>query len=291
MSTKPDERSPIGRIKAQLHSLSTAEHKVAQFVMENPETVAVSTIADTAKTTHVSEATVVRFCQTLGYKGYLDFRFALTQMLADPIHALHGEIQPSDTIDTIIERTLVSGIASLRDTLSIIDAEQMKMAVSLTKQANYVMIIGVGTSSPFAHDLYNKFIRLSIPCEVITDPYIQLTRLALISPDDVIIALSHSGASAEPVNALRQAQKRGAKTIAITGSVPSPITQFSDVILQYGARETRLEPVIARIAQLAISDAFFMALAMENIHLADRNETKIWELVITHVVADEAPES
>lgn len=279
--------NPITVIQSQLDEFSTAERKVADYVVDHAAEVATSTIADTAKGAGVSEATVVRFCQNMGYKGYLDFRFALTQMLTDPMHSVHAEILPSDNLEKIAERTIFSGIASLRDTLSLIDTQQMQQAVNLTKAANHVMIVGVGTSAPFAIDLYNKLIRLGIRCEAVTDPYIQLMRLALLTPADVVIALSHSGASAEPVDALRHAKQRGAKTIAITGSVPSPITQYSDIILQYGARETRLEPVIARIAQLAISDVFFMALAMQDVHLADENEKKIWELVITHIVADE----
>lgn len=278
--------TPLTSIQARLDEFSTAERKVAEFVLANAAEVATSTIVDTAANVGVSEATVVRFCKSLGYKGYLDFRFALTQMLADPMQSLHAEIAPGDGIDTIAERTIYSGIAALRDTLEIIDTAQIKQAVEATKRANHVMIVGVGTSTPFALDLHNKLFRLGISCEALNDPYIILMKLALLGPDDVVIALSHSGASADPVDALRQAQQRNITTIAITGTVPSPITQYSDVILQYGARETRLEPVIARIAQLAISDVFYMVLAMQDVIRADENEKKIWELVITHIVAD-----
>lgn len=280
------QKSPLESIRTKLEELSTAERKVADFVLDNAGLVVSLPIADTAAEVGVSEATVVRFCRSVGYKGYLDFRFALTQMLGDPMHSLHAEIQPSDSIAKIAEHTLYSGIASLRDTLQLIDTNQITHAVNITREAAYILILGVGTSAPFAVDLYNKLSRLGLPCEVITEPYTQLMKVALLKPQSVVIALSHSGASAEPVDALRHAKQKGAQTIAITGSVPSPITQYSDAILQYGARETRLEPVIARIAQLAICDVFFMALAMQNIVQSDENEKKIWELVITRVVAE-----
>ncbi len=278
--------TPLATIRARMDSFSKAEAKVAHLVLADPAHVAASTIADTAAHAGVSEATVVRFCKSAGYKGYLNFRFALTQMLANPMHSIHGEIKPSDTIPQIAEGIIYSSIASLRDTLALIDPLQLDRAVQTVRGARQVIIVGVGTSAPFAVDLYNKLIRLGLPCEVITDPYIQLTRLALLGPDDAVIAVSHSGASAEPVNTLRYARERNITTIAMTGTVPSPITAHSDIILQYSARETRLEPVIARIALLAMSDVFFTTLAMQDIVRADENEKRIWELVITHTVAD-----
>lgn len=278
--------TPIDLITGQLDTLTNAERKVGQFVLANVQAVATYTVAETAHAAGVSEATVVRFCRSVGYKGYLDFRFELVKMLGDPVRNLHGDIQPNDDIAKIAERTIYSGIASLRDTLALIDADAVERVVAAVQAAGYVMIVGVGTSAPFALDLYHKLIRLGLNCEALTDPYTQLIKIALLSPGDVVIALTHSGASAEPVDALRYARERGATTVAITGNVPSPITRHSDIILQYGARETRLEPVIARIAQLAICDVFFMALAMQDVVRTDANEKKIWELVITHVVAD-----
>ncbi|MEO0561704.1 MAG: MurR/RpiR family transcriptional regulator [Chloroflexota bacterium] len=282
---KFDVNTPLAAIQANMDGFSKAEAKVAQWVLAHPAGVAASTIADTAAQAGVSEATVVRFCKSAGYKGYLNFRFALTQMLANPMNSIHSEIQPTDTVPQIAERIIYASIASLQDTLSHIDPAQLEQAVEAVRGARQVLIVGVGTSAPFALDLYNKLIRLGLPCEAVNDPYIQLTRLALLTPEDVVVAVSHSGASAEPVDALRYARERDITTIAITGSVPSPITQHSDIILQYSARETRLEPIIARISLLAVSDVFFTVLAMQDIVHADENEKRIWELVITHTVA------
>ncbi len=281
------QQSPLDMIHNTLESLSTAERKVAEFVLENAAVVATSTVSDTAAAAGVSEATVVRFCRSVGYRGYLDFRFALTQMLGDPMHSLNAEIQPTDGIEQIAEHTIYATLASLRDTLNLIDLEQMETAVAAAKAARYILIVGVGTSAPFATDLYNKLIRLGLHCEAILDPYIQLTRAALLTSEDMLIALTHSGASIEPVDTMRHAKKQGATTLAITGTVPSPITAHADIVLQYDARETRLEPLIARIAQLAVCDIFFLALTMQDIVRADENEKKIWELVITLVEGDD----
>jgi DNA-binding MurR/RpiR family transcriptional regulator len=277
---------PLEQIRAKLGELSTAERRVGEFVLENAQLVATSAIADTAHAVGVSEATIVRFCRSVGYKGYLDFRFALTQMLADPLRSLHAEIQPDDNIGKIAERTIYSAIASLRDTLNEIDVSALEHAVKVASIAPYVMIIGVGTSAPFAVDLYHKLVRLGLPCEVIVDPYVQLLKVALMRPGSLVIAVTHSGASAEPVNTFRAARERGIQTLAITGTVPSPITQYADMVLRYTAHETRLEPVIGRIAQLAMCDVFFLALAKQDVLRSEENERKIWELVITHVVAD-----
>ncbi len=275
--------NPLDVIRERYDALSAAERKVADYVLEHAADVAPAPISDTAHSAGVSEATVVRFCRSLGYKGYLEFKFGLAYNLSDPVQALHDEIREGDTTAEIARKTITSGITALQHTLNMLDYNALAQAVDAVSNARQTLIIGVGTSVPFAIDLYNKLMRLDLNCQAITDPYLQLMKIALLDERDVVIALSHTGASIDPVNALRRAREKGAQAIAITGSAFSPLTQQADIVLLYGVRETRLEAVIARLALLAVSDALYMALAMQNIEQTNRNEKNIWQLVLDKV--------
>ncbi len=284
MALEKSLSSPIDLIRTCYMDLSSAERKVADWVMAHPSEVAPAPISETARSAGVSEATVVRFCRSLGYKGYLEFKFRLTySLLGNPAQAVHDAIRPGDSTEQIVHKVFASGIAALHYTLTLLDVDALSQAVEVIGAARQILVVGVGTSTPFALDLMNTLIRLGLNCMATADPCLQLTKIALMDAGDVVIAISHSGASADPVNALRRARERGVCTIAITGCAPSPITRYADVVLLCGARETRPEPLIARLAQLAISDAIYMALAMQDLDATNAKERNIWELILDKV--------
>ena len=78
-------------------------------------------------------------------------------------------------------------------------------------------------------------------------------------PEDVVIAISHSGSSVDIVSALEQAKSRGATTICITNHGKSPVDKHSDYLLHTNAQETKYSilAMTSRIAQLAIIDALY----------------------------------
>ncbi len=107
---------------------------------------------------------------------------------------------------------------------------------------------------------------------------------ALVAPGDVVIAISQSGASTDPVITLELAKKNGASTIVITGNAQSPLTQFADVTFLSVSLETHSETIASRIAQISIIDALYVILAMHNLEVAVRNERKIWQAILTKAI-------
>jgi RpiR family transcriptional regulator, repressor of rpiB and als operon len=88
-----------------------------------------------------------------------------------------------------------------------------------------------------------------------------------------VIAFSHSGQTMVVVEAVQQARKNGAKIIAVTNSPMSVLAEQSDVVLCASAVESPLtgENAAARIAQLIIVDALFVAVAQRNPAATEKN--------------------
>jgi DNA-binding MurR/RpiR family transcriptional regulator len=104
--------------------------------------------------------------------------------------------------------------------------------------------------------------------------------VALLGPGDVVIGVSQSGSSKDPVFTLQQAKANGASTICITGNAQSPITKYADVTLLSVAREARIEAIASRLAQMSIADALYVIVALNNIDLAVQNEKLIWDALL-----------
>ena len=99
-------------------------------------------------------------------------------------------------------------------------------------------------------------------------------------PGDVVVGISQSGSSKDPVYTLKQAKVNGVSTICITGNAQSPITQVADVTLLSVAREARIEAIASRIAQMSIADALYIIVALNNIDTAIQNEKLIWDALL-----------
>ena len=108
--------------------------------------------------------------------------------------------------------------------------------------------------------------------------------VSLMEKDDLVIAVSQSGSSVDPVDTLREAKQIGANTVVITGSRYSPLTKYADVVLQSISSETRPETISSRIAQNSIVDALYVAVAMRNLDKSVENEKKIWKTILCKTV-------
>jgi Transcriptional regulators len=71
----------IETIKKNYEEFSKSELKVTDFILGNPTAVEMSTITKIATDAKTSTSAVLRFCQTLGFNGYKDFRFEMIEYL------------------------------------------------------------------------------------------------------------------------------------------------------------------------------------------------------------------
>ncbi len=238
-------------------SLKTAELKVAEHILKNPQSIQTSTVAQVATFSRVSEATVIRFCRTVGYAGYQELRMQLAKELYEPSHkAMPDEIKDADGSDKIVGKVFSFNIKTLNETLEVLDVAELEKAAKMLGEASKVLIIGVGTSSANVQDAHNKFFRLGINSVAESDAHLQLMEASLLDQSDVVLAITHSGRTKDPVETVEIAQKTGAKTIVITSDPKSPITEFADVILLTSSSESRFrrEALASRLAQMSIID-------------------------------------
>jgi DNA-binding MurR/RpiR family transcriptional regulator len=149
--------------------------------------------------------------------------------------------------------------------------------------ARRVDIYGVAASGFVALDFQQKLHRIGRVAFAWTDPHIALTSAALLTPADVAVAISHSGATKDTIDALKLAQRNGATTVALTNFPRSPLAKLGDHVLTTAARETtfRSGATASRLAQLTVVDCVFVGVAQRTF------DTTQQALEVTHeAVAD-----
>lgn len=264
------------RIRMRLPLLTPLEAKVVETVFALRNFNAETSLKEIATEAGVSEAMVVKISKKLGFGGYREFRTALTQYNQLPTAEMHQELSIDDTSQEIIQKVFRTSIQALEETLAIMDVEAFDRAADLIHAARQRDFYGVGGSAQIARDVAHKFLRIGVRASVHDDSHLMLMSAALLGPDDVAIGFSHSGNTMAVIEALQLARRNGARTIAITNYNESTLAQSADVVLCSTAQGSPLmgENAAARIAQLNILDAVFVAVAQRNYGAAENNLKK-----------------
>ncbi|HWC80549.1 MAG TPA: MurR/RpiR family transcriptional regulator [Pseudonocardiaceae bacterium] len=272
MATNPSpaESSPLVRIRSLLPGLAKAEQRVAHVVLEDPGGVARRSITEVAEAAGTSETTVTRFCKAIGVSGYPELRIALA---ADTARAaarsdrdMGGDIDPSDDLAEVVGKIAFADARAVEETAEQLDIASLKPVVEAIAGAGRVDVYGVGASAFVAMDLQQKLHRIGRVCFAWSDTHIMLTSAAVLQPGDVAVGISHTGATTDTVEALREARAHGALTVAVTNFPRSPITEVADYVLTTAARETtfRSGATASRIAQLTVIDCVFIGVAQRH---------------------------
>lgn len=249
-------------IRALVPSLNPSDARVARVLVADPHRVVHLSVGDVAAEAGTSASTVVRCCQTLGFKGFQDLKIRLAQELGaagGPPVDPPGESSCGD----VLRRVLTNSARALTDSLVTVGEREFEGAVSALSGARKVLFLGVGTSAPLAQDASYRFKTVGIEAEAPPDAHTQHVGAKLLKRGDVCFAVSHTGATRETVTGVRDAKAAGATTVALTSFSRSPITEHADVALVAGGPEMsfRMEAMTSRVAHLSMLDALFVAVA------------------------------
>ena len=274
MNTESFDMKAVGpRIRMMMPLLTPLEAKVVDTVFalrDFSDDTSLKQIADDAG---VSEAMVVKITKKLGFSGYRDFRTAVSQYNRQPTAEMHQELSADDTSQEIVQKVFRTSINALEETLSILDMEAFDRAADLIHRAKQRDFYGVGGSAQIARDVAHKFLRIGVRASVFDDSHMMLMSASLIADGDIAIGFSHSGNTTAVIEAIQLARRNGARTIAITNYNSSALAHAADVVLCSTAQGSPLmgENAAARIAQLNILDAVFVAVAQRDYQAAERN--------------------
>jgi DNA-binding MurR/RpiR family transcriptional regulator len=249
-------------------NLVPSKRRVAELIVRDPAGAARLTISDIASAAQTSETTVLRLCRELGLRGYRELRVALAAEAGREherarSRGVGADIDRGDDLDAIIDTITYNDEQAIADTARTIDRAALAEAVRLTATSRRVDIVGVGASAVIALDLQQKLHRIGLVCFTWHDAHAALTAAAILGPDDVMIAVSHSGATIDTIDVVREAARHRVRTIALTGARHSPLAVAADVALVTADRETtfRSGATASRIAALSVVDVLFVAVA------------------------------
>ncbi len=281
MATEPAINPSVSlttAIRAQLPRLVPSEAKVAQYVIDFPAEVIFQSASDVGVAAGTASSTVVRCAQRLGFRGFQDLKISLARELgAAAVIATSAEASPGSLLDDVLVR---AGDA-VRSASRTIDRDQFVAVMHAVDGASKVLLVGIGTSAPVAQDGAFRLRIVGVPADAPTEIYAQQMQASGLGPDDLLLAVSHTGSTRQTVACAERAREAGAVTVALTSFARSPLTEISQYALVAGATGTsvELEAVASRIAHIAVIDALILELANANPGRAERHR-RVYEQIL-----------
>lgn len=175
----------LQKMKLMEDSYANAEAKVYQTIAENPRVVDLYTITGLAAQADTSTSAVLRFCQTLGYRGYKDFRADMVQYLRKQSEATPVVSDPISQIADI----LGNAMNEFRD----LDRQQLDMLAEDILSANVVYTLGVYRSGLPAKKLQYNLEDLGMVVLSADDPIAFGHRAFSMTENSVVVIFSASG--------------------------------------------------------------------------------------------------
>ncbi|NLY44521.1 MAG: MurR/RpiR family transcriptional regulator [Tissierella sp.] len=264
------EKNPdlIKKIKSEFSKLSKGQKLIANFILENYDKAAFMTAATLGESINVSESTVVRFANRLGYEGYRELQNDLQELIKNKLTTIQRlsiaeSKYPSNNnaLGKIMERDM----DNIKKTINETDEESFDKAVDLVLNAKKKYIVGLRSSSFLAGYLgfYLNFILDDV--HVINSESNDIfERLLRITEDDVIVVITYPRYSKRVMEVLGFAKERKTPIITITDSMISPAAKEADITLI--AISDMLSFVDSLVAPMSLINSFIISLGNEKKH-------------------------
>jgi DNA-binding MurR/RpiR family transcriptional regulator len=286
MADTNHDKTVLASVRALIGSLPPGDRKVATVILEHPEDVIHMTVAELATRADTAESTAVRCCHKLGYQGFQDLKIRLARELATHGPEVHSSLDAATRPHDILRTVLAFDREVLGDINSTITADAFDAATEALERAGRVLLTGFGSSYIVCLEAQERFSSVGIDTRAPESPNMKLLQASWLGENDVLLCVSHTGATKEVIRYAEVARAGGATTIVLTSFARSRLARLADILLVAGGRELdfRFDAVSGRLAHLTVLDALYLALAQR---LGDRatasltvfhNEESAWRL-------------
>lgn len=278
---KEDNKDLIKFIQKSFPRLSKGQKLIAEYIINNYEKAAFMTASKLGIKVGVSESTVVRFANALGYEGYPKLQKELQELIKTKLTTVQRLEMSKDysSEGAVLKKVLKADMDNIRATIEEIDIEVFQNVINDIFKAKRIYILGLRSSTTLAEYLgfYLNLIldNVKVVTSGVSDIFEQMLR---VGKDDMVIGISFPRYSANTLNALEYTKNQGALVVGITDSNVSPIASIADYTLT--ARSNMVSFVDSLVAPLSLINALIVAVGMrekDEITSSFSKLEKIWD--------------
>lgn len=254
------------RIAQHFDDLTPKQQVLARLILDNRYMASFASAAEIGEKVEASAATVVRLCQALGYQGLPDLQAAIRAELPTYLTAVERLEQrhaatPRDGATP--ERAFGTDIGNLERTVGTLGAAPLRQAVDALAAAREIVVIGGGVVAAPAMFLAYSLRVIGLESRAVLDGDVaQVVNTAHVGAGDAVVAFGVWRYIVSTVEAMIWVKQSGARTIAVTDSILSPLARQADLALEVATEG--IAHSVSVTAMMALVNALIAEIALRN---------------------------
>jgi DNA-binding MurR/RpiR family transcriptional regulator len=260
--------SSLVKIRAERDQMSAIERRIADFILENAHLLRDYSSQQLANSLGISQSSVVKFSQKLGFKGYPDLKVSVSEAVARETG--NGEaraIQPSrsDPQAALAADLWRSKTLAEEETRLINTPEKIAEIARAIDAAGKVFVFGLGEDGLPARAFAMRLTLLGVPVIFNTDPVLMCPALAIAAKNDVLVLFTEHGRQPALCQTERQFHERRGKVISVTRHSANPVRAHADMSLLVSAHDDRphIQPLLYSAVLQHLLDLVYVTLCDE----------------------------
>ena len=246
--------------------MSLNEKKIADFILGNSSLIRDYSSQQLAGSVGVSQSSVIKFSQKVGYRGFTDLKLAIHESVVKQesnVAVLNGGGSARGAGESLKDRLFDAKCDAIRGATDLNKDERLRLAARVIESATRVQLVGSGSAFSVVRDIAHKLSSIGKPVMAEPDADVQLLSVATLGRRDCLILISASGQSAQLRHLAKQAKKAGATIVSVTNQLANPVATLADINLYSVSRQidTATPQIVSSTSQQHVMDLVFFSLA------------------------------
>ena len=260
--------SPLVKIRSERDQMSAVERRIADFILENAQLLRDYSSQQLANALGISQSSVVKFTQKLGFKGYPDLKYSVGEAIARADNGDTPQVAAAGS-----QQAAVSAAGNLwrrkseaEEATRLINAERtiraVAAAIGQAGKAGKVFIIGLGEDDIYARGFALKLSLLGILTVHNFDTARMTANVSAAGAGDVLLVFSEHGNHPALCKIARYFRERRGRVITITRHTANPLRTLADLALVVSAHDEQpyIQPLLYQSALQHLLDGLFVLL-------------------------------
>lgn len=261
---------PLVKIRSERDSMSAIERRIADYILDNAHLLRDYSSQQLANALGISQSSVVKFSQKLGFKGYPDLKYSVGQALARAGDAQPASSDPaptpSDAYQQLQDALRRSKAAAEDETRLLNPRAHIEQIVARLDRAQKVFVCGLGDDGLFAREFAMRLSLLGMLTVHHADAILMMTNISAARPGDLMIVFSEFGKLPQLSQLSRTFQDAGGAVVSITRHTANPLRAHADAALVVSAHDPapHIEQLLYRSSLQYLLDFLFVLLCQTN---------------------------
>lgn len=261
---------PLVKIRSERDHMSAIERRIADYILDNAHLLRDYSSQQLASALGISQSSVVKFSQKLGFKGYPDLKYSVGQAVARGSDGQPASNDPApargDGYQQLQDALRRSKAAAEDETRLLNPRAHIEQIVVRLDRAHKVFVCGLGDDGLFAREFAMRLSLLGMLTVHHADAILMMTNISAARPGDLMIVFSEFGKLPQLSQLSRTFQDAGGAVVSITRHTANPLRAHADAALVVSAHDPapHIEQLLYRSSLQYLLDFLFVLLCQTN---------------------------